>query len=125
MGVLGDGPPMIPLDVTLDTPAGEKKYHFEVIESPQLTPTAGRHRRLQRHHRQPRLRRRLDAAARGPIKVKGHTPVQLQDLFAPTDQPTPAAFFVATEVQSAFARIYSNPYELPEIEHIDLRVKPL
>ncbi len=30
---------MIPLDVTLDTPAAEKKYHFEVIESPQLTPT--------------------------------------------------------------------------------------
>src|SRR5579871_3478184 len=39
MGKLGPGPSMIPVDVALQTAAGEKKYHFEVIESPQLTPT--------------------------------------------------------------------------------------
>ena len=38
MGKLGAGPPMIPLDVHLVTPSGEKNFHFEVIESPQLTP---------------------------------------------------------------------------------------
>ena len=38
MGTLGPGPPMIPVDVTLETPAEQKKFHFEVIESPQLTP---------------------------------------------------------------------------------------
>ena len=38
MGKLGAGPPMIPVDVTLTTPVTEKKFHFEVMESPQLTP---------------------------------------------------------------------------------------
>ena len=28
----------------------------------------------------------------GTIDVKGHTPVRLDDLFAPTDQPMPAGF---------------------------------
>ena len=37
-GKLGAGPAMIPVDVTLTTPSTEKKFHFEVIESPQLTP---------------------------------------------------------------------------------------
>ncbi len=62
MGTLGAGPPMIPLDVTLDTPSEQKKYHFEVIESPQLTPTLVATAALQRHRRQPRIRRGLHSA---------------------------------------------------------------
>src|SRR5277367_397068 len=38
-GQLGAEPPMIPVEVSLVTPTQEKKFHFEVIESPQLTPT--------------------------------------------------------------------------------------
>src|SRR3984893_8680411 len=38
MGKLGRGPSMIPVDVELATPAAEKKFHFEVVESPQLPP---------------------------------------------------------------------------------------
>jgi hypothetical protein len=124
-GKLGAGPPMIPVDVTLTTPVTEKKFHFEVMESPQLTPqlvalatfngiignTAyGEGSTLQ-----------LD----GDIQVKGHSAVHLSDLFAPPDQPVPGGFFVATEVQSAFIQIYSNPYELPQVEHINLHVTQL
>ena len=124
-GKLGAGPPMIPVDVTLTTPVTEKKFHFEVMESPQLTPqlvalatfngiignTAyGEGSTLQ-----------LD----GDIQVKGHSAVHLSDLFAPPDQPVPGGFFVATDVQSAFQQIYSNPYELPHVEHINLHVTQL
>ena len=125
MGKLGAGPPMVPLNVTLDTPDGAQQYHFEVIESPQLTsvlvataayngiigsPVYGEGTTLQ-----------LD----GAIDLKGHTPLHFENLFAPTDQTTPAGFFLATDVQSTFARIYSNPYELPKVEKIDLHVKAL
>ena len=126
MGKLGAGPPMIPVDVTLETPSANKKYHFEVIESPQLAPTLvatavyngivgspaygeGSTLATRRHDRRRRATRRS----------------QLEDLFAPTDQPVPAGFYVATEVQSAFSTIYSNPYELPEIKRVDLHVKTL
>jgi hypothetical protein len=61
----------------------------------------------------------------GTIELKGHTPVRLLNLFGPSDQPEPAGFFVATDVQAAFGRIYSNPYERPQISRVDLRVKTL
>jgi hypothetical protein len=124
-GHLGDGPPMIPVDVTLVTGAEQKQFHFEIIESPQLTPllvavatyngivgnTAyGEGSTLQ-----------LD----GEIAIKGHTSVTLKDLFAPTDNPVPGGFFVATDVQSTFAEIYSNPYEVPHVAAIHLRVTAL
>jgi hypothetical protein len=124
-GRLGEGPPMIPVDVTLVTGAEQRQFHFEVIESPQLTPllvalaayngiignTAyGEGSTLQ-----------LD----GEIAIKGHTTVTLKDLFPPTDNPVPGGFFVATDVQSTFAQIYSNPYEIPHITAIQLRVTAL
>src|ERR1700691_1339757 len=38
-GQLGPEPPMIPMTVSLVTPTEKREFHFEVIESPQLTPT--------------------------------------------------------------------------------------
>lgn len=125
MGKLGAGPPMVPLDVTLDTPGGEKKYHFEVIESPQLTATLVAAAAYNGIIGSPTYGEGSTLQLEGAIDLKGHTPVRFEDLFAPTDQTTPAGFFLATEVQTAFARIYSNPYELPRIDRIDLRVKTL
>ena len=123
MGTLG--PPMIPLDVTLDTPAEQKKYHFEVIESAQLTPTLVATAAYNGIVGSPAYGEGATLQMDGTIDLKGHTSVQLEDLFATTDQTTPVAFYVATEVMADFARIYSNPYELPKVERIDLHVKAL
>jgi hypothetical protein len=125
MGKLGAGPPMVPLHVTLDTPGGAEKYHFDVVESPQLTATLVAAAAYNGIIGSPAYGEDSTLQLEGAIDLKGHTPVRFEDLFAPTDQTTPAGFFLATEVQSAFARIYSNPYELPRIERIDLRVKVL
>ncbi len=96
MGVLGAGPPMIPLDLILDTPAAEKKYHFEVIESPQLTPTLVAAAAYNGIIGSPAYGEGSTLQLNGTIEVKGHTPVQLDDLFAPADQTTPAPFYLAT-----------------------------
>ena len=125
MGTLGAGPPMIPLDVTLDTASEQKIYHFQVIESPQLTPTLVATAAYNGIVGSPAYGEGATLQMNGTIDLKGHTPVQLEDLFAPTDQTTPVAFYVATEVMADFARIYSNPYEMPKIERIDLHVKAL
>lgn len=125
MGKLGAGPPMIPLDVTLDTPSEQKNYHFEVIESPQLTPTLVAAAAYNGIIGSPAYGEGPMLQMSGAIDLKGHTPVKLEDLFVPIDPATPAAFYLATEVQAAFSRIYSNPYELPQIERIELRVNNL
>ena len=124
-GRLGEGPPMIPVDVTLVTSETQKQFHFEVIESPQLTPllvavatyngivgnTAyGEGSTLQ-----------LD----GEIVIKGHSTITLKELFAPSDVPVPGGFFVATDVQSVFSQIYANPYEIPHVAGIHLRITAL
>lgn len=122
MGKLGAGPPMIPLDVHLVTPSGEKNFHFEVIESPQLTPLLVALATFNGIVASPAYGEGSTLAMDGSIMIKGHSPVRLEDLFAPADVPVPTGFFVATSVQSAFARIYSNPYELPHVEKIQIRV---
>jgi len=125
MGQLGPGPAMIPLEVTLDTPAEQKKYHFKVVENPQLTPTLVATAAFNGLVGSPAYGEGTTLQMEGEIAVKGHTPVKLEDLFAPTDQNTPVAFYVATTVMSDFSRIYSNPYELPQIDHVDIHVKSL
>jgi hypothetical protein len=125
MGTLGAGPAMIPLDVTLDTPAEQKKYHFDVIESPQLTPTLIATAAFNGIVGSPAYGEGATLQMDGTIDLKGHTSVKLEDLFASTDQATPVAFYVATEVMADFARIYSNPYETPKIERVELHVKAL
>jgi hypothetical protein len=124
-GTLGAGPPMVPVNLTLDTPDGVNKYHFEVVQSPQLTAqlvaTAAYNGIIGSASYDQSTTLQLD----GNIQLKGHAPVRLEDLFAPTDQSTPAGFFLATSVESDFAQIYSNPYEQPQIQRVDLTVKAL
>ncbi len=96
MGTLGPGPAMIPLDVTLDTPSEQKKYHFEVIESAQLTPTLVAAAAYNGIIGSPAYSEGSTLQLEGDIELKGHTPVRLDDLFAPADQTTPAAFYAAT-----------------------------
>jgi len=125
MGKLGTGPPMIPLDVTLSTPAAEKKFHFEVIESPQLTPVLVALATFNGIVSNPAYSEGTTLQLEGSIEMKGHTPARLENLFAPADTPVPSGFFVSTAVQAAFARIYSNPYELPHVDRIQLHVTAL
>lgn len=125
MGKLGSGPPMIPLDLTLTTPSEEKKFHFEVIESPQLTPLLVAVSAFNGIVSNPAYSEGSTLRLDGSIELKNHTAVRLQNLFAPLDIPVPSGLMVATSVQSGFTRIYSNPYELPKISRVQLHVTAL
>jgi hypothetical protein len=125
MGKLGPGPAMIPLDVTLTTPIAEKKFHFEVIENAQLTPVLVALAAFNGIASNPAYSEGFTLRLEGSIELKGHSAVHIENLFAPTDMPVPAGVFVATAVQGNFARIYSNPYEQPKVERIQLHVTAL
>jgi hypothetical protein len=121
-GQLGAEPPMIPVDVTLVTPAEEKKFHFEVIESPQLTPTLVALTTYNGIVGSTAYGEGFTLQLDGEIEIKDHTAVTLNGLFAPSDMPIATGFFVANSVQSDFAKIYSNPYEMPHVSGIKIRV---
>jgi SpoIVB peptidase S55 len=125
MGQLGSGPPMIPVDVTLQTSTAEKQFHFEVVENPLLTPTLVAVTTFNGIIGSPAYGEGSTLELHGEINVRGHSPVMINDLFAPTDNPVPAGVLVATDVQGIFARIYSNPYEIPRVEGVHIRVTAL
>jgi hypothetical protein len=125
MGKLGAGPPMIPVEVELLTPVAKKDFHFEVIESPQLTPLLVALATFNGIVANPAYGEGFTLRLDGTITLKDHTPVRLENLFAPVDAPMATGIGVALSVQGAFARIYSNPYELPQVEKINLRVTAL
>ena len=122
-GQLGAEPAMIPVEVTLVTPVQEKKFNFEVIESPQLTPTLVALATYNGIVGSTAYGEGFTLQLDGEIQIKDHTAVTLNGLFAPSDMPVPSGFFVASSVQGDFARIYSNPYEVPHVSGIRIRVK--
>ena len=122
MGVLGPGPQMIPMDVDLHTPNSEKAFHFEVIDSPQLTPLLVAMAALNGITSNVTYTENSTLQFTGKIDLKDHTSVQLEDLFAPTDMPVPTGIYVALSVQAAFARLFQNPFEPPHIEGIHIHV---
>jgi hypothetical protein len=124
-GNLGAGPPMIPLDVTLITPSEQKQFHFEVIESPLLTPILVSLATFNGIVGNTAYGEGFTLQLDGEIAVKDHSSVELKDMFTPPDLPVPGGFFIASTVQNIFTRIYSNPYEVPHIAGIHLRVTAL
>jgi SpoIVB peptidase S55 len=121
-GQLGPEPPMIPITVELKTPTEERKFHFEAIESPQLTPTLVALATYNGIVGSTAYGEGFTLQLDGEIQIQGHTAVALNDLFAPSDVPVPTGFFAAGTVQAAFVKIYSNPYEVPHISDIHIQV---
>jgi hypothetical protein len=125
MGRLGPGPQMIPIDLSVVTPAQEKKFHFEIIQDRRLTPLLVGLVTYQGIVANTAYSEGTTLQLDGTMELKGHSPLKIQDLFAPTDLPAPDGFFVATAVQSDFAQIFTNPYEPPQVEKVNLRITTL
>ena len=124
-GHLGAGPPMIPVDVSFDSSTGEKKFHFEVIENRQLTPTLVALAIYNGIAGNTAYGEGNTLELKGAIELKDHTPVALDDLYSPIDLPVPSAFLLATSVEGDFNAIYSNPYEPAQVTGVHIAVTSL
>lgn len=123
VGRLGAAPKLIPVELKFLTPAGEKQYRFEMIESPKFTPLLMGIAVFNGLVANPVYSEGMTFQLSGEIDVRGHSKVSLENMFAPTDAPVPDAGSVAGSVQSVFARIFNNPYERAKIERVTLRVE--
>jgi hypothetical protein len=125
MGQLGGGPPMMPLDLSVTTPTEEKRFHFEILPNSKLTPLLVAVTTFNGVVGNTAYTEGTTFQLNGTIEIEGHSPVQLQNMFAPTDIPVPDGIFVATAVQSVFSRIFINPYEQPHIQKVSLHLTSL
>ena len=123
MGKLGAGPAMIPVHLTIDSALGPRQFSFEVVPSSQLTAQLVALATFNGISGTPDFGGGKTLALSGTISIKDHSPVNIRNSFAATDATTQTGLAVALDVQGAVTDIFSNPYEIPHIENIDLHVK--
>jgi hypothetical protein len=124
-GRLGATAAMVPVELDLSTPGGKKEFHFEVASDPKLTPILVGLATLNGLTQNAVYSEGTTLRLEGTVDIEGHTAVHLDHMFAPTDALIPDGAFVAATVQSAFAEVFSNPYELPHINNIHLSLESL
>jgi hypothetical protein len=122
-GKLGASPPMIPLDLTVVAPGGEKKFHFEMVNHPKLTPVLVALTIFNGLAQNRVYGEGTTLHLSGEVRLQGHAPVVIENTFAPGDTLNPDGLQVAVSVQSVFARLFSNTYESTVVDHIALKVE--
>jgi hypothetical protein len=122
-GKLGPPPAMIPLDLDVVSALGEKKLHFDLVNNAKLTPLLVALTTFTGLTQNSIYSEGTTLHLTGEIALKGHVPVQLDSTTAPNDSLIPAGLPIAFMVQSDFARLFTNNYEVPDVQHITLRVE--
>lgn len=124
-GKLGPPPAMIPLDLTVVTGSNENKLHFEMVNHPKLTPLLVAMTTFNGVTQNAIYGEGTTLHLTGEIQLKGHAPVKFDNTYAPQDSLLPDGMPVAITVQSVFGRLFTNNFEVPDVERVSLRVESL
>jgi len=124
-GRLGPPPRLVPVTLDVVTPARTKALHFQVAENPKLTPLLVAISTFNGLVANPVYSDGTTLHLTGQVDVEGHSPVEMDNMFAPNDFGVPDGLFVAFMVQNLFARVFTNPYEVPKVNAVRLRVESI
>src|SRR5258705_13312586 len=119
-GRLGAPPAMIPLDLSVNTKVGEKKFHFEIINHPKLTPLLVAITAFNGLTQNAIYGEGTTLHLTGEIRLRGRQPVHIENTYAPGDSFVPDGLPIALSVQNIFTRLFLNTFEIPEVKHIAL-----
>jgi hypothetical protein len=122
-GKLGAPPPMVPLDLTLQTAGGAKTLHFEIVNHPKLTPLLVAITTFSGLTQNSLYGEGTTLHLTGEIRLQGHAPVQIENTFAPGDFLSPDGLPIALTMQNVFMRLYNNTFEPTQVDRISLRVE--
>lgn len=125
VGSLGASPKLIPIEMTVATPDGDKHLSFRMMSNPKITPILIGISALNGLIQNSVYGEGTTLHLTGGIDIAGHSSVTLDNLFPPIDSFAPDGLPVAGTVQSVFQRIFSNQYETPNIERVTLRMEAL
>ncbi len=129
MGVPGRESKMIPVTVTMHA-QGEhvqgknglstKEFHYEILNNARLSPLAMMATVFNALHGTNDYGEDITYRMKGVLSVKGYPDVTLRNMFAPQDNGQPAAALAAATIGDRFGRIYSNPFDAPDIQGVKL-----
>jgi hypothetical protein len=124
-GKLGAPPSMIPLDLSVATPLGNKNLHFEIVDHPKLTPLLVALTTFNGLTQNSVYGEGMTLHLSGEIRLKGHAPVQIENTYAPGDFLGGDGLPIALGVQAIFNRLFTNTYEVPSVEGVALKVESI
>jgi hypothetical protein len=122
-GILGrfeQQPQMIPVTLNVHGGKTSKSFHYEVLNNAKLTPVAIMATAFSALQGLNEYGEDITYRFNGQIKVDGFPPVNMQNMYTPTDGGVPTAFAVALGLGERFGRIYDNPYAKPSIQGVNL-----
>jgi hypothetical protein len=120
LGVPGRESKMIPVTVALHTGTSTKDFHYEVLNDARLSPLAMMATVFNALHGTNEYGEDVTYRMNGALSVKGYPDVTLRNMFAPQDNGQPAAALAAANIGERFGRIYSNPFDAPDILGVKL-----
>jgi hypothetical protein len=124
MGVPGRESKMIPVTVAMHSSgehgAATKEFHYEILNNARLSPLAMMATVFNALHGTNEYGEDITYRMNGVLRVKGYPDVTLRNMFAPQDNGQPAAALAAATIGDRFGRIYSNPFDAPDVEGVKL-----
>jgi len=120
LGEMGHEPKMIPVTVTLHGGPAAKEFHYEVLNNARLSPLAMMATVFNALHGTNEFGEDITYRMNGVLSVKGYPDVTMRNMFAPQDNGQPAAALAAANIGERFGRIYSNPYDAPDVQGVKL-----
>ncbi|MGA9475890.1 MAG: SpoIVB peptidase S55 [Terriglobales bacterium] len=120
LGEMGHEPKMIPVTVSLHNGTAIKEFHYEVLNNAKLSPLAMMATVFNALHGINDYGDDVTYRMNGVLSVKGYADVTMRNMFAPLDSGQPAAALAAASIGDRFGRIYSNPYDAPDVEGVKL-----
>jgi hypothetical protein len=125
IGSLGAVPKLIPIDMTVATPDGDKHLSFRMMSNPKITPILMGIASLNGLTQSSVYGEGTTLHLTGSIDIAGHSSVTLDNLFPPIDSFIPDGLPVSSAVQNLFQRIFTNQFETPDIERVTLRMESM
>jgi hypothetical protein len=123
VGSLGASPKLIPIDMTVATPDGDKKLSFRMMSNPKISPILMGIATLNGLVQNSVYGEGMTLHLTGSIDINGHSSVTLDNLYPPIDSFIPDGLPVSSTVQNLFQRIFTNQFETANIEHVTLRME--
>jgi len=120
MGVPGRESKMIPVTVSMHSGPATKEFHYEILNNARLSPLAMMATVFNALHGTNDYGEDITYRMKGVLSVKGYPDVTLRNMFAPQDNGQPAAALAAATIGDRFGRIYSNPFDAPDIQGVKL-----
>ena len=120
MGVPGRESKMIPVTVSMHTGAATKEFHYEILNNARLSPLAMMATVFNALHGTNEYGEDITYRMNGVLSVKGYPDVTLRNMFAPQDNGQPAAAMAAATIADHFGRIYTNAFDVPDVQGVKL-----